>query len=134
MSADQLSKEHRQTVLDFCKAWENLDVDSILSFMSVDAVYHNVPLAPLTGHDEIRGFLTAFLSTASSCKFEVLTIVADGERVVTERLDSFTLPTGLIDELPVLGIFEFDGDGKINHWREYFDLKTWVDKGGPALG
>lgn len=135
MSADQgLSNEHRQTVLDFCKAWENLDVDGVLSFMTTDAVYHNVPLAPLTGHDEIRGFLTPILSAASTCKFEILTIVADGERVVTERLDSFSLPQGDLDELPVLGIFEFDGKGKIKQWREYFDLKTWVDKGGPALG
>ena len=130
MSADQYS----QTVVSFCEAWERFDVDGVLSFMSEDAVYHNVPLAPLNGQDEIRGFLTAFLSAASSCKFDILTLVADSERVVTERLDSFTLPTGAIDELPVLGIFEFDGEGKINHWREYFDLKTWVDKGGPALG
>lgn len=135
MSVDQrLSENHRQTVASFCEAWERLDVEGILSLMSEDAVYHNVPLAPLTGHNEIRGFLIPFLSAASACKFEILTIVADGERVVTERLDSFSLPSGDLDELPVLGIFEFDSDGKIKQWREYFDLKTWVDKGGPALG
>ncbi len=130
MSADQ----YRKTVEEFCQAWESLDVDKVLSYMSKDAVYHNVPLAPLTGHDEIRGFLSAFLSEATACKFDVLTIVADDERVVTERLDSFSLPQGGLDELPVLGIFEFDGEGKIKQWREYFDLKTWADKGGPALG
>ena len=61
MSADQrLSKEYRQTVASFCEAWERLDVEGILSLMSEDAVYHKVPLAPLTGHNEIRGFVTAF--------------------------------------------------------------------------
>lgn len=128
------SDRYRQTVEAFCKAWEQLDVEKIISFMSPDAIYHNVPLAPLSGYEEIRGFLTPFLSAASSCKFDILTIVADEQRVVTERLDSFSLPDGDLDELPVLGIFEFDSEGKIKYWREYFDLKTWVDKGGPALG
>lgn len=79
-------------------------------------------------------FLSAFLSAATRCRFEILTVVADDRRVVTERLDSFDLPGGSLSELPVLGIFEFNTEGKINNWREYFDLKTWADKGGPALG
>ena len=38
-----------------------------------------------------------------------------------------------IDALPVLGIFEFDDNGKICSWREYWDLQDWVARGGPAL-
>ena len=93
-----------------------------------------MPMAPLVGQAQIRSFLTAFLGAASFCRFEILTIVADELCVVTERLDSFTLGDNTLSELPVLGIFEFDEEGKINNWREYFDLKTWADKGGPAIG
>lgn len=128
------ANDHVQAVRDFCAAWERLDVDGVLAFMSADAVYHNMPLPPLTGQAEIRAFLTGFFSAATSCRFELLTIVADGIRVVTERFDSFGFPDRNLERLPVLGLFEFDADGKIQHWREYFDLKTWVDKGGPAIG
>lgn len=129
-----MSAQHQKTVKDFCQAWENLDIDAVLGLMSDDAVYHNMPMAPLVGQEQIRSFLAAFLGAASSCRFEILTIVADEQRVVTERLDSFTLGGNTLSEQPVLGIFEFDEEGKINNWREYFDLKTWADKGGPAIG
>ncbi len=129
-----MSAQHQKTVKDFCQAWGNLDIDAVLGLMSEDAVYHNMPMEPLVGQEQIRSFLTAFLGAVSSCHFEILTIVADEQRVVTERLDSFTLGDNTLEELPVLGIFEFDKEGKINNWREYFDLKTWVDKGGPAIG
>ncbi|MBL4783520.1 MAG: nuclear transport factor 2 family protein [Porticoccaceae bacterium] len=125
---------HQKTVKDFCQAWENLDIEGVLALMSEDAVYHNMPMAPLEGREQIRVFLTAFLGAASICRFEILTIVADEERVVTERLDSFELAGNLLSALPVLGIFEFNAVGEISHWREYFDLKTWADKGGPAIG
>jgi len=128
------AEDHKKTVVDFCQAWENLDIDAVLDFMSEDAVYHNMPMDPLVGQEQIRGFLTAFLGTASYCRFQILTTVADGERVVTERLDSFTLGDNTLSELPVLGVFEFNAAGKINNWREYFDLQTWLDKGGPAIG
>ena len=127
-------QNHQKTVKEFCQAWESLDIDAVLDLMSEDAVYHNMPMAPLVGQAQIRAFLAAFLGAASTCSFEILTIVADEQRVVTERLDSFTLGDNTLSELPVLGIFEFDAEGKINNWREYFDLKTWVDKGGPAIG
>lgn len=126
--------QREQLVRDFCAAWERLDIDGILGHMSADAVYHNIPLQPLVGQQAIRGFLEGFFSLATSCRFEVLTVVTDGDRVVTERLDSFGLADKSLDQLPVLGIFEFDANGKICNWREYFDVQTWQDKGGPALG
>ncbi|MBQ0718792.1 MAG: nuclear transport factor 2 family protein [Gammaproteobacteria bacterium] len=129
-----MSEQHKKTVTDFCQAWENLDIEAVLGLMSSDAIYHNVPLEPLVGQAQIRAFLSAFLGAASACQFEILTVVADEQCVVTERLDSFTLGDNTLSQLPVLGIFEFNGEGKISHWREYFDLKTWADKGGPAIG
>ena len=128
------AQDHQKIVKEFCQAWENIDINAVLGLMSKDAVYHNMPMEPLVGQAQIRAFLAAFLGAASSCRFEILTIVADGQRVVTERLDSFTLGDNTLSELPVLGIFEFNTEGKITNWREYFDLKTWADKGGPAIG
>jgi len=126
------SKE--KTVREFCAAWDDLDIDKILSLMSEDALYHNLPLEPLKGQQQIAGFVDGFFQLANRAKFEILTLVADEERVVTERVDTFGFKDGsVMKELPVLGIFEFDESGKISSWREYWDLQDWVKRGGPAL-
>ncbi|MBL4744359.1 MAG: nuclear transport factor 2 family protein [Cycloclasticus sp.] len=128
------TQKNKETVRAFCSAWDDLDVDKILSLMSDDAVYHNMPLAPLKGHQQISEFISGFFQITQSCEFKVLNIIADSHRVVTERVDTFGLKDGsTIDALPVLGIFEFDDEGKINSWREYWDLQDWIARGGPAL-
>jgi len=127
-------KNYESTVRKFCAAWDSLDVDGILSLMSDDAVYHNMPLEPLVGQQQINDFVGGFLKLCQGCQFDILNLVADDQRVVTERVDTFNLLDGsTIEKLPVLGIFEFDADGKISAWREYWDLKAWADRGGPAL-
>ncbi|PHS73452.1 MAG: limonene-1,2-epoxide hydrolase [Cycloclasticus sp.] len=127
-------QSQKDTVREFCSAWDNLDVDKIMSLMTDDAVYHNMPIAPLKGHQQIAEFIGGFLDMCSSCKFDILNIIADDHRVVTERVDTFGMKDGsTIDALPVLGIFEFDDNGKICSWREYWDLQDWIARGGPAL-
>jgi len=122
------------TVREFCAAWDQLDTRKIMSLMSDNAVYHNMPLTPLKGQNEIADFIGGFLDMADSCQFKILNLVADEHRVVTERVDTFGMKDGsIIDALPVLGIFEFDDNGKISSWREYWDLQDWVARGGPAL-
>ena len=102
--------------------------------MSEEVVYHNLPVEPIIGLQQITEFVEDFFQAAESARFEVLTIVADAERVVTERLDTFAFKDGsIMKELPVLGIFEFDDNGKISAWREYWDVQDWVKRGGPAL-
>jgi limonene-1,2-epoxide hydrolase len=120
-------------VKGFCAAWDDMDLETIMSLMSKDAVYDNLPLKELRGCDQIRGFIGGFFQITESAKFDILNIVAEDNRVVTDRVDSFVFNEGRIEELPVLGIFEFDADEKISHWREYWDLQMWIDKGGPAL-
>jgi limonene-1,2-epoxide hydrolase len=46
--------------------------------------------------------------------------------VLTERVDVFVLPQRSI-ELPVMGTFEVRG-GKIAAWRDYFDMKQFMDQ------
>ena len=38
-----------ESVIRFCDAWEDVDLDRIVAFFSDDAVYHNMPLDPATG-------------------------------------------------------------------------------------
>jgi len=130
MSASQ----HEKTVRAFCSAWDDLDVADILGLMSQNAVYHNMPLEPLIGQQQIKAFIEGFFKISNACHFDILNLVANDQYVVTERVDTFRLLNGSsIEKLPVLGIFEFDDEGKISQWREYWDLKAWADRGGPPL-
>jgi limonene-1,2-epoxide hydrolase len=107
-------------VREFCAAWSRLDADELTNYFTDDAVYHNMPMAPLNGREAIRAFLAGFLAGVTFAEFEILNVMADGDIVMTERVDHFEL-NGKRGGFPVMGIFELR-DGKIAAWRDYFDL------------
>ena len=110
-------------VREFCAAWARRDIDELLSYFTDDAVYHNMPMAPVSGKDGIREILNLFVPPADTIEFELLHVAARGHVVFTERVDRFTMGGKKVD-LPVAGVFEVRG-GRIAAWRDYFDLATW---------
>ncbi|HMG27045.1 MAG TPA: limonene-1,2-epoxide hydrolase family protein, partial [Acidimicrobiia bacterium] len=115
-----------EIVRRFCAAWSKVSPDEIAEYFTDDAVYHNIPMEPITGRDTIKTFIAGFAGSAEQIDFRVRNIVADGPVVLTERVDVFVMPTGKV-ELPVMGTFEVE-DGKIAAWRDYFDLKQFMDQ------
>ena len=119
-----MSTEPIDVVTRFCAAWEDVDYDKILAFFTDDAVYHNIPVAPVTGKDAIRATIESFAGGIDKMEFEILAIAANGNTVLTERVDRFIGPDKTIS-LPVMGTFEIV-DGKIAAWRDYFDLNQFM--------
>ena len=115
-----------ELVRRFCAVWSSVNPDEIAEFFTDDAVYHNIPMDPITGRDAIQTFIAGFAGGAKQINFRVNNIVADGDVVLTERVDVFELPNGKV-ELPVMGTFEVK-DGKIAAWRDYFDMKQFMDQ------
>src|SRR5262245_30132890 len=116
-------RDPESVVRDFCAAWSRRDIAELLGFFTDDAVYHNIPLAPVSGKDGIREVLNLFVPPAQSIQFEMLHLASRGNVVFTERVDRFSMG-GKAIELPVAGVFEVR-DGKIAAWRDYFDFATW---------
>ena len=110
----------------FCAAWGDGDLDTIIGFFADGAVYHNIPLAPVVGPEQIRTTIEGFTGGVDKIEFRVDNIAADGGTVLTERHDIFTFANGEID-LPVMGTFEVD-DGKITAWRDYFDMNQFMSQ------
>jgi limonene-1,2-epoxide hydrolase len=108
----------------FCDAWEARDQQRILDAFTDDGVYHNMPLAPAVGKAAIAALLGMILAPASDVKFAITHIIADGDVVLTERVDTFVMG-GKTVTLPVMGAFEVR-DGKIAAWRDYFDMAAWT--------
>jgi limonene-1,2-epoxide hydrolase len=114
----------------FCEVWADGDLDAIMAFFTDDAVYHNIPVAPVTGRDAIRETIAGFTAGVDKLEFRVRNIAASGDVVMTERVDVFVTGDRAI-ELPVMGTFEVSG-GRITAWRDYFDLNQFMSQLAPA--
>jgi limonene-1,2-epoxide hydrolase len=114
----------------FCAVWADGDLDAIMAFFTDDAVYHNIPIAPVAGRDAIRETIAGFTGGVDKLEFRVLNIAATGAIVLTERVDVFVTGDRSI-ELPVMGTFEVV-DGRIAAWRDYFDLNQFMSQLAPA--
>src|SRR5437899_6132128 len=96
-------------VRDFCAAWSRRSIDELLGYFTPDAVYHNIPVAPVTGHDGIRELLNMFVPASEAAEFDILHIASRGSLVFTERVDRFTI-NGRQVAVPVADVFEVRDD------------------------
>jgi limonene-1,2-epoxide hydrolase len=122
-----------EVVRRFCAAWsDNIGAAELAAFFTDDAVYHNIPLAPVTGREAIANNIASFIRPGppgiEGIQFGIINIAANGPVVMTERVDVFKLPNRSF-ELPVMGSFEVN-DGKISAWRDYFDMKQFTSRMG----
>src|SRR3989442_10538062 len=122
-----------EVVRRFCAAW-NADVGAaeLAAFFTDDAVYHNIPLAPVTGRAAIANNFAWFIRPGApgieSLHLRLIIIAANGPVVMTDRADAFKLP-GQAFELQVIGTLEVR-DGQISAWRDYFDMNQFTSRMG----
>ncbi len=113
-----------KTIVSLIDAFNANDLNRIMGHFTNDAVYHNMPTAPVSGLPAIRDVLQGFMSMASEIDWQLRTIAetADGT-VLTERVDRFLI-NGKWVALPVMGSFEVTSS-KISAWRDYFDMNQF---------
>ena len=116
---------NERIVRDFITAWSRLDVDELVAYFCEDGVYHNMPMAPVAGHEALGAFISAFLRNWEETDWKILNLLADGDIVMVERMDR-TIAAGKSVDLPCCGVFELR-NGKIALWRDYFDMATYID-------
>jgi limonene-1,2-epoxide hydrolase len=122
-----------EVVRRFCAAWaDNIGAADLAAFFTEDAIYHNIPMAPVTGREAIANNIAKFIRPGApgieAIQFRVIHIAATGPVVMTERVDVFQMPNKSF-ELPVMGTFEVR-DGKITAWRDYFDMNQFTTRMG----
>jgi limonene-1,2-epoxide hydrolase len=109
-------------VRSFVEAWNAYDLERILAHLHEDVVYHNVPVEPILGRAAVRAYLDS-KGGFEKMHWKLLAIAESDNKVLTERVDEFTLG-GVDVSLPLMGIFEIDG-GRIRAWRDYFDMEMY---------
>ena len=120
-----------QTVREFCAAWLRRDLEEILSYVTDDMIYHNIPVPVIEGRENVAMVFKSFLEMMSHIDLEITNLMVDGNKVFVERIDRMTAATGHTD-LPVGGYFEVR-DGQIAVMHEYFNLATFEDQIGFKL-
>lgn len=114
------SRQPTEVVTAFLAALEALDVDAARALLAPEVTYQNVPLPPVRGAAATERTLRAFLIPFTGFAVETLHLAADGEVVLTERVD--TLSRGRFAmRFWVCGTFVVRG-GRIVLWRDRFDF------------
>jgi len=123
--ADQRSAQVLRGVVRQCRGAE------LAAFFTDDAVYHNIPMAPVTAGRPSR--TTSPRSSALARQESRHPVPRHQHRSQwsgrdDERVDVFKLPAKSF-ELPVMGTFEVS-EGKISAWRDYFDMNQFTSRMG----
>jgi limonene-1,2-epoxide hydrolase len=106
-------------------AWgESIDasVAATLQHFADDCVWEQTGLPTTTGPEEAAQMMRSMADMGfASIGVEFRNVVASGDVVCTERVDTvFKADGSVVGSFPVVGVTEFR-DGKISAWREYFD-------------
>ena len=130
---NNLASTHGLTLVrHLCEQWPWLKRSDFHEMLTPDCVYLNMPMPHLRciGPNQTFDLLDKFIDPWN-LELNLLHIRGDNNAVLTERLERFTKKSaeGPVVELHVMGIFELR-DGKISHWRDYFDSR----ESAPLLG
>ena len=123
-----MSESPESVVRRFFSAVRSPDVDELTGFFSADAVYIDGARGTYAGIDAIRAEFDAQVQVVpSGVVVDIKTLVADGQIVIAERVDTFEVQ-GKSFGFEVVGVFELNGDGKIKRYHDYYDLQSLMDE------
>jgi limonene-1,2-epoxide hydrolase len=111
-------------VREFIDAWTRLDPKELAGYFAEDGIYHNMPMGPVQGRDNVEQLIRGFTASWTETHWEIVNLTAQGSVVFAERVDR-TRAGEKQGDLPCVGVFELE-DGKIKVWRDYFDLGTYT--------
>ena len=110
-----------ETVNEFIRLINAMDIDGAVALCSDDVEYDNVPMGKNLGPAAVKEFLAPMVGGVDAVEFIVHRQAATGNVVMNERTDRFIKGDQAAD-IPVAGVFEVDDEGRISLWRDYFDM------------
>jgi len=106
-------------IRDLMAAWERRDTRFIVDHFTDDAVYHAIPLRPISGKAALEAWVATFEDVPPG-RLAIRNQVVGDDVVMNERTDRITIE-GTEVTLPICAVFEIE-EGRVKAWREYFDL------------
>lgn len=120
-----MSTENEKKTTDFCNSLEDADLAKSVGYLSEDVDYQNVGMSQSRGHAGVREMLDEWADGDQGLlkKMEIKHTASSGDIVMNVRLETWALGDVTV-YLPTMGMFEFDRDGKICRWHDYWDGKV----------
>jgi limonene-1,2-epoxide hydrolase len=119
-----MTNASEQAVFDFMDCWHRFDLEDAVSRLADDARFRPDPAADETvGREALRALWGTYMQALSSYDMDVVHIVGRDGVVFLERVEHFSTPDGRRITLPLIGVYELDGDGRITRWQDYWDPK-----------
>ncbi len=115
-----MSAENEKKATDFCNSLEDADLAKSVQYLSEDVDYQNVGMSQSTGHAGVRQMLNEWVDAGMLKKMEIKHTASSDNIVMNVRLETWALGNVTV-QLPCMGMFEFNSDGKICRWHDYFD-------------
>jgi limonene-1,2-epoxide hydrolase len=112
----------------FLKCWATREWDAMADMFHEAGVYDNVPAkAPMKGREAVREWLKSVFAHLTRIDVDVLRIVANGEWILTERVDVHVIGDRHM-ALPVMNSSRIV-NGTIVMFRDYYDQQTVAELG-----
>ena len=86
-------------VRSLCEAASTRDSARLRAFLTDDVVYHNIPMDPAVGLEAAMAVIDMFLAVCEELEFQVHHLAVDGETVLTERTDVFTVSIAPVESV-----------------------------------
>ena len=139
-TTDPVLEANKAVVQSFVEAWNSRDFDRFDALMAGDAVLHVGDLELSCSPDGTRAIAEEWTTAFPDWRFELLGLVAEGDRVVahmpysgTHRLPIAGVePTGRSCRVDEIVIFRMS-DGKVAEaWEVFDEAGMWRQLGVPA--
>jgi limonene-1,2-epoxide hydrolase len=118
---NEVGMSPEEVVRQFCALVSKRDVEALRPLLADEVVYHNIGMPASRGIEatlaNVAGQWQMFSDTY---EYEIRNIAADGDIVLTERIDTVCPPGVAAAPVPVMGVFQVR-NGEIVAWRDYFD-------------
>lgn len=123
------TEKNRETSKALWQALYDRDWDRVGSLFAPDGLYQDVPTPDMgaTGPDAIARRLRIGHEPVERHEHHVERMVAEGNCVITEHREDWYFHTGEVVKLPFTSIHEYNEQGEITLWRDYWDLSTLMN-------
>ncbi|CAG9205437.1 nuclear transport factor 2 family protein [Burkholderia vietnamiensis] len=118
-----MSHDTKKLAEHVIRAFEARDIDSVSALLADDVRLEDVPLGAHVGKHAVVEKITDFFGKASAYRWDQPRVIAQDNTAIVERTSHIALG-GKEIRLPMVVILEFDANGKLTLFKDYFDLKT----------
>ena len=123
------TEQNRETSKALWQALYDRDWDRVGQLFAEDGLYQDVPTPDMgaIGPEAIARRLRIGHEPVAKHEHHIERIVAEGNCVITEHREDWYFHTGEVVKLPFTSTHEYNDNGQITLWRDYWDLSTLMN-------